>query len=111
MFKIVLRFLGVLFGLYIASELVPGIMVADIPTAIIVGLVLGAVNLVVRPILVILTLPITILTLGLFWFVLNACIFWFIGTTVDGFSVSGFIPALLGSLIVSCASWIAHKLT
>lgn len=111
MIKIAIRFLSVLVGLYIAAELVPGVMVAGIPTIIVVGLVLGAVNIIVRPILVVLTLPITILTLGLFWFVLNAGIFWFIGTIVDGFSVSGFIPALLGSLIVSCASWIAHKIT
>ena len=109
--KLLIRFCAAVAGLFVAARFVQGIEVADFYTAVIVAIVLGVLNLVVRPILVVLTLPITILTLGLFMFVLNAGIFWFVGTFVEGFGVLGFSPALLGSIIVSIASWIGNKLT
>ena len=109
--KVAIRLAGAIVGLYLAAEFVQGIEVSGIYTAIIVAILLGVLNLLVRPVLVLLTLPITILTLGLFLFVVNATIFWFVGTFVDGFTVDGFVPALLGSLVVSVASWIANKLS
>ena len=109
--KLLVRFLAVILGLFAAERFIQGIEVADFYTALVVAVVLGVLNLTVRPILVALTLPLTILTLGLFFFVLNAGIFWFVGTFIEGFTVSGFLPALFGSLIVSIASWVGNKIT
>ena len=105
------RFFTVVLALFIAAHLVTGIEVEGFYTALIVAVILALLNVLVRPVLIILTLPITIFTLGLFVWVLNALLFWFVGTFVDGFTVQGFIPALLGSLIVAVMGWVAHKLT
>lgn len=96
--------------LILVAYLVPGVFIDGIYTAIIVAVVLGLLNLIVRPILIILTLPITILTFGLFAFVINAAIFLFVASFVDGFAVDGFLPALVGSLLVTVVSTIAHSL-
>ena len=108
---LLIRISAVVLGLFLAAYVVPGVEIDGVRTALIVTALLGAVNLVVRPILVILTLPVTILTLGLFLFVVNAILFWFIGSFVEGFDVNGFRAALLGSLIVSAMGWVANKLT
>jgi putative membrane protein len=92
------------------AYLIPGVEVDSFYTAVIVSLILGLLNLIVRPILFVLTLPITILTLGLFIFVLNALIFWFAASFITGFTVVGFLPALVGSILVSLASTVANKL-
>lgn len=98
------------FAIYLVANVVPGITVAGIGAALVAGLVLGLVNAVVRPILVVLTLPITLLSLGLFLFVLNAFLFWLVAEIVRGFTVSGFGAALLGSILYSLitllTSWI-----
>jgi putative membrane protein len=109
--KMLIRFSAVVLGLLIAARFVGGIEIADPYTAVIVAVVLGVLNLIVRPILVLLTLPITIITLGTFLFILNAGIFWFVSTFIEGFGVTGFVPAFLGSLIVSIASWVGNKIT
>ncbi|MBP9760157.1 MAG: phage holin family protein [Candidatus Pacebacteria bacterium] len=105
-----IRLLASTFGLFVADRLVTGVAIDGLYTALVVALLLGVFNTIVRPILVVLTLPVTILTLGLFLFVLNALIFWFVGSFVDGFVVDGFLPALLGSLVVSTVSWLTHKI-
>ena len=97
-------------ALLITAYFIPGIVVESVYVAIITALVLGLLNLVVRPILFILTLPITILTLGLFAFVLNAFIFWFAATFIEGFIVEGFLAALIGSILVSIISAVGHSL-
>lgn len=109
--KLVIRFLAVVFALFVAEYIVPGVTLHGLYAASVVAVLLGALNLFVRPILIVLTLPITILTFGLFVFVINACIFLFLGTIVKGFEVSGFIPALLASLVVSLVSSFIQKLT
>jgi putative membrane protein len=111
MMRFLTRFFTVVLALFIAAHLVTGIDVEGFYTALVVAVILAVLNVLVRPVLIILTLPITILTLGLFVWILNAFLFWFVGTFVDGFTVQGFIPALLGSLIIAIMSWIAHKLT
>lgn len=111
MYRFLARFLAIAAGLLIASAYVPGISVHSLYTALVVAAVLGFLNVLVRPILVVLTLPITLLTFGLFSFVLNALLLWFVSTFVKGFSIEGFIPAFFGSLVVSSMSWIVHKLT
>jgi putative membrane protein len=88
-------------ALLVVAYLYPGVKVDDFVTALLAALVLGLVNAIVRPILVILTLPATILTLGLFLFVINAFCFWFVAEAVRGFRVDGAIAALVGSLLYS----------
>ena len=107
--KLITKLLLVAFVLLLVAEFIPGIQVAGFYPAIIAAVVLGLLNLVVKPILIILTLPINILTLGLFTFVINASLFWFAATFIDGFAVSTFWHALLGSIIVSAASAVGNK--
>ena len=78
--------------------------------AAVAALVLGLVNAVVRPILVILTLPVTILTLGLFLFVVNALMFWLVAEVVKGFTVNGFVAALVGSVLYSLITLVVNAL-
>lgn len=107
--KILARVLITALALLLVAELIPGIVVEGLFAAIIAAIILGLLNLIARPVLVVLTLPITILTLGLFIFIINAMLFWFVASFVEGFDVSGFWPALLGSLIVSIVSAIGNK--
>lgn len=109
MMKLIVHVLTVALALLLSAYIIPGIEVSSVYIAIVAAVILGLLNLVIRPILFVLTLPLTILTLGLFSFVLNAFIFWFAASFIEGFSVSGFMPALLGSVIVSIASAIASK--
>jgi putative membrane protein len=93
-----------------AAYLIPGIFVSSLYIALIIALFLGIVNAFLRPILVILTLPINIITLGLFIFVINGFLFWFLSSFIKGFEVSGIGVAILGSLIVSVFSYIGNNL-
>lgn len=97
-------------ALLLVAEIVPGIEVSNIYIALLAALVLGFLNAFVKPVLVLFTLPITILTLGLFMFVINALLFIFAAAFIDGFTVTGFFPALLGSVIVSVLSALARSL-
>lgn len=110
MTKLLTKLLAVVVALLLASKYVPGISVDDVYTALLVAVVLGLINIIVRPILLVLTFPITILTLGLSLFVVNALLFWFVGSFVEGFEVAGFVPALLGSLLVSVVGSVVQKL-
>lgn len=96
-------------GLLLAAYLVPAITVTGLYIAIVVAVILGLLNLIVRPILIVFTLPITIVTLGLFIFVINAALFLFVASFVDGFEVDGFFSALLGSLIVTVVSTVGNR--
>lgn len=90
--------------------LLSSVKVESFGTALIVVLVLGLINTLIRPVLVLLTLPVTVLTLGLFIFVINALLFLFVADLVPGFKVGGFWPALVGSLIYSVVSWALSSL-
>lgn len=107
--KLVSKILVAALALLLTAYLVPGIEVDNVYIAIIAAFILGVLNLVARPILIILTLPITIVTLGLFIFVINALIFLFVASFVQGFTVDGFWTALVGSLLVSVMSSIGNK--
>ena len=107
--KLITRLLLTALVLLIVAEYIPGITVDGFYPALVAAIVLRLLNLFVRPILVILTFPITIVTLGLFMFVINAALFWFAATFIDGFAVATFLHALLGSLIVSVASAAFNK--
>lgn len=97
-------------ALLLVAYLYPGVAVESFGTALIAALVLGLVNAIIRPLLVILTLPVTLLTLGLFLFVINALCFWLVAEVVKGFTVSGFGAALIGSILYSIitllTSWL-----
>lgn len=93
-------------ALLAVAYLMPSIQVASFGTALIAALVLGLVNTLVRPILVILTLPVTLLTLGLFLLVINGLLFWAVGSFLEGFSVGGFWSGVLGALLYSLISWV-----
>jgi len=107
--KIVARFLITALAFLLAAYLVPGIEVAGFYTALLLAFFWGLMNLTVKPILFVLTLPITFLTLGLFSFVLNGFFLWFLGTFVDGFFVAGFGSAILGAFIIGCVTWFGRK--
>lgn len=92
-------------ALWVAAQLVPGIVVTGLTPLLLAALVLGLINAIVRPVLVILTLPLTLVTLGLFIFVLNAFCLWLTSRIVPGFDVQTFGAALLGALVVSIVSW------
>ena len=95
-------------AIIIAAWLLPGIHISSSLSALLAGVILGFVNAIVRPVLFFLTLPLTLLTLGLFIFVLNAICFALTAWLVPGFSVDGFFSALVGALLVSVVSWILN---
>jgi putative membrane protein len=97
-------------ALLIITYLVPSIQIRSFGTALIVAIVLGLINTILRPVLVILTLPVTILTLGLFILVINALCFWLCASLLKGFEVSGFWSAFIGAILYSIVSWILSAL-
>jgi putative membrane protein len=97
-------------AILVTGYLLPGIAVRSVGAAVVAALVLGLINAIIRPILIILTFPLTIVTLGLFIFVLNALLVLLTSALVPGFQVRGFFWALLFSLIFSVVSFILHRL-
>jgi putative membrane protein len=97
-------------SLIITAKLVPGFVITSFVAALIASVILGLVNAIVRPILVVLTLPITIVSLGLFLFIVNAITIWLAGYLTPGFDVNGFIPALIGSIVLTIVSSVLNRL-
>jgi putative membrane protein len=93
-------------ALFVAAQLVPGVTITSLTTLAIAALVIGLINAFVRPLLVLLSLPITILTLGLFYFVVNGACFMLAAALVPGFHVAGCFPAILGALVMSLTAWL-----
>ena len=93
-------------ALLLVANIYPGVTVASFTSALVAAFVLGLFNTLVRPLLVLLTLPVTLLTLGLFLFVINALMFWAAASVLDGFNVAGFGAALVGSLIYSLCGMV-----
>lgn len=91
------------------AQIVPGVSVTNIYWALLVALILGLLNVLVKPVLVLLTLPITIVTLGGFLLVLNALLFWFAGYVLSGFHVSGFLAAFVGALLLTVVSYVVSR--
>lgn len=108
--KIIARLLLNALALLIIAYYIDGITVDTTYAAIIAAIILSILNAVVRPILFVLTLPITLLTLGLFSFVINATLFLFAASFIDGFSVENFWFALIGSLLLSIVSSVSNKI-
>jgi len=101
------RLLITALGLWIADQLLPGIVFTSTGALIVSALLLGVVNAVIRPILLILTLPLTVLTLGLFILVVNGISLALVAWLVPGFQIAGLAPATLGAIIVGLTSWVA----
>lgn len=99
--KLLLTWLLSACALLLVAYLYPGVQVQSFTSALIAAAVIGVFNTLLRPVLVVLTLPVTVITLGLFLFVINALLFWAAASVLDGFHVNGFGAALLGSLIYS----------
>ncbi len=104
---IVVRMAISMLGLFLANAILPGVVIQGALTFVLAAVLLGLVNAVVRPIAFVLTLPITVITLGLFLFVLNAAMFGLVAALLDGFMVAGFWSAVFGAIIVSITSTIA----
>ena len=104
------RYLAIVAAVYLTVNLVPGIAVTGgWPTDLLIALVWSVIITVIKPVLNILSLPITVITLGLFSLVVNALLFWAMTWIVPGFFVTGFLPALLGSIVLSIFSWLIEK--
>jgi putative membrane protein len=99
--KLIIKWIFSAAALLAVAYLYSGVSVNSFPSALLAAAVLGALNTVVRPLLVLLTLPVTLVTLGLFLFVINALMFWAAASLLDGLHVTGFVAALIGSLIYS----------
>ncbi|OGG11338.1 hypothetical protein A2Z00_02160 [Candidatus Gottesmanbacteria bacterium RBG_13_45_10] len=97
-------------ALFIVSKIIPGIRLQDFGSALIAVVIIGLVNALIKPILFFFTLPITIITLGLFTFILNACMLLLASSLTPGFKVDGFGTALIGSIVLSVISTVLHSL-
>lgn len=95
-------------ALYVTARLVPGIVVTGVVSLLLAALVIGFINAVVRPFLLLLTLPITIITLGLFYFVLNGLLLWLAAGLTPGFRLDGFAAAFIGALVMSVVATLLH---
>lgn len=104
------QFVITAFALWAATQMVSGITVRSLPSLLLAALIFGLVNAVVRPVLVVLSLPLTILTFGLFLLVINAAMLKLTAALLPGFRVDGFGAAVLGSIVVSLVSWAAARL-
>ncbi len=108
--KLILRLLFNAIILISAAYWLPGVVVDNFYAALMTAVLLGLVNAVIRPVLIILTLPINILTLGLFTLVINGFLILFVASFIEGFSVSGLVPAILLSLVLWLCSWLTNAL-
>jgi putative membrane protein len=108
--SILLRWLLSALAIFLVPYIVPGVSIQDFWTALVAALVIGLINILIKPVLLILTLPVNVMTLGLFTLVINAILFWFASTIVKGFNVSGFTAAFLGALAYWLIAWLANAL-
>jgi putative membrane protein len=97
-------------ALFLLPFVFPWVQVDTFMTALIAALALGLINTLIRPLLVLLTLPVTLMTLGLFIFVINGLLFWWVGSFIDGFHVNGFWSSLFGAIVYSIISWVLTSL-
>ena len=108
---LLLRWVIYTLAIMLLPYILPGITVKNFYAALIAALILGLVNAIIRPLVILLTLPVNILTLGLFTLIVNALMLWLVSTMVKGFDVANFTAAFLGALILWAVSWIVNALT
>jgi putative membrane protein len=104
--KLIIRWLLLAAALLLVAHLYRGVTVTSFGAAMLAAFIIGLFNTLVRPVLVLLTLPVTLLTLGLFLFVINALMFWWAASVLDGFNVTGFSAALVGCVIYSLCGMV-----
>jgi putative membrane protein len=109
--QLLIKLIVMALSVYVAAYIIPGVKIDSITSLLVVSLVLGAVNAFVKPILVLLTLPLTIVTLGIFLLILNGALVLFVGSIVPGFHVQSLISAVLFSIVVSIVSSLLSKLS
>ena len=110
--KFILQIIGLaLFVYYVLPEIIPGIALQDHRAAIIAAVLFAVINFAVKPIVRVITLPLNILTLGLFGLFINVLLFWFVASIITGFSVATFIAAFWGALALTVVNWVLDKLT
>lgn len=108
--RILLKWLINTLALLVTAYFVKGIQVTGVSSLILAAALLGILNAFIRPILIILTLPINIITLGLFTLIINGAMLWFVSVIIKGFVIQGFWPAIIGALIISLVSWLFNWL-
>jgi putative membrane protein len=108
--KLLIHWIILTLSVLAVSQFVPGIHVNSFMTALIVGAVLAFINLIIKPIVTLLTLPINVITLGLFSLVINGFFFWIVSKIISGFEVRTFTAAVIGAFIVSILNWVGNKI-
>lgn len=108
--RLLIKWLILAISILTAAYFIPGVVVAGLWTALVLAIVLGLINIIIRPILILITLPINLLTLGLFTFVINALMILLASSIVKGFEVGGFLNALFFSIIVAITNFVLSKL-
>jgi putative membrane protein len=111
MSRFLVHWMTIALSLYVCQWIVPGVAFASPPALLVAAIVLGFVNAVLRPVLVVLTFPVTVLTIGLFYFVVNGIAFYLASLVVPGFHIASFGSAVLGALVVSLVSWFIGLFT
>jgi putative membrane protein len=107
--KIILHWIILSVSVFVTSKIISGIKIDPIYIVLIVGACLTLFSMFIKPIINVLTLPINIITLGLFSILINGAVFWYLGTLIKGFSVSTFYAACVGSLLVAIINWVLNK--
>lgn len=107
--KIIIHWIILSISVFVTTKIISGIAVEPLYVALIIGACLTLFNMFIKPVIKILTLPINMLTLGLFSLVVNGALFWYLGTIIKGFSVTTFTAAFVGALLVSIINWILQK--
>jgi putative membrane protein len=108
MVRFIVQALAAAFGFWLSARVVPGVHAHGLGSLIAAGVILGLINALVRPILILLTFPITLLTLGLFLFVINGISVWLTAALLKGVQVDGLAPAILASIVITLVSWLAR---
>jgi putative membrane protein len=107
--KILLRIVILALVIMALPYVIPGIEVGGFYPALVAAIMLSVLNLVIKPVISLLTLPVNVITLGLFGLVVNGVLLWFVASFVDGLSTASFLPAFLGALIISATNWLVSK--
>lgn len=107
--KLILHWILISVAVFVTSKIISGVVIDPIWIALVVGACLTLFNMFIKPIVNILTLPVNVITLGLFSLVINGALFWYLGTLIKGFSVETFYAAFVGALLVSIINWFLKK--
>jgi putative membrane protein len=109
--RFIIQALGAALGFWLSSKLISGVHVRGVESLIAAGFILGILNALVRPILILLTIPFTLLTLGLFLFVVNGLTVWMTAAFLKGVDIYGLWPAILASIVITLTSWAARAVS